>query len=108
MPKRTTLTFTSEDAPRQDNVKLWVYHCKYSGRHAFTVGESPVMLHTLIALSMWAEHTQISHCKSHVPTVDVDLRKLPRRRTDGAYIVDTETYTLQLYTVDGGVKLIKR
>lgn len=76
MPKRTTLTFTSEDAPRQDNVKLYVYHCKFSGRHAFTI--------------------------------DVDLRKLPRRRTDGAYVVDTDEHTIQLYTTDGGVKLIKR
>lgn len=39
MPKRTTLTFTSEDGPRVESAKLFVYHCKYSGRHAFTIGE---------------------------------------------------------------------
>ncbi|GFR46446.1 hypothetical protein Agub_g8020 [Astrephomene gubernaculifera] len=76
MPKRTTLTFTSEDGPRVDTTKLFIYHCKYSGRHAFTI--------------------------------DVDLRKLPRRRTDGAYVIDTNEHTIKLYTSDGGVKYIRR
>ncbi|PNW74719.1 hypothetical protein CHLRE_12g485750v5 [Chlamydomonas reinhardtii] len=76
MPKRTTLTFTSEDGPRVDSAKLYVYHCKYSGRHAFTI--------------------------------DADLKKMPRRRTDGAYIVDTNEHTIKLYTTDGGLKYIKR
>ncbi len=41
MPKRTTLTFTSEDAPLdapQD--RLLVYYCKYTGKHAFTIGKT--------------------------------------------------------------------
>ncbi|GIL70154.1 hypothetical protein Vretimale_3401 [Volvox reticuliferus] len=76
MPKRTTLTFTSEDGPRVDSTKLYVYHCKYSGRHAFTI--------------------------------DADLKKMPRRRTDGAYVIDTDEHTVKLYTADGGVKFIKR
>ncbi|KAG1657191.1 hypothetical protein FOA52_003605 [Chlamydomonas sp. UWO 241] len=38
MPKRTTLTFTSEDAPKQaEDDTLFVYYCKYSGKHAFTI-----------------------------------------------------------------------
>lgn len=40
MPKRTTLTFTSEDAPQVEEGKLFAYHCKYSGRHALTLGAS--------------------------------------------------------------------
>uniref|UniRef100_A0A7S0RN43 STEEP1 domain-containing protein n=1 Tax=Chlamydomonas leiostraca TaxID=1034604 RepID=A0A7S0RN43_9CHLO len=76
MPKRTTLTFTSEDAPATGEERLFVYYCKYTGKHAFTI--------------------------------DSDIEKLPRRRTDGARIIDTEEHTVKLYTTDGGVKLIKR
>jgi hypothetical protein len=39
---------------------------------------------------------------------DCDINKLPRRRTDGARIVDEEEHTIKLYTSDGGMKLIKR
>lgn len=45
MPKRTTLTFTSENAPKVETSKLYVYYCKYSGKHAFTVGEYNVTPH---------------------------------------------------------------
>ncbi|GAX83996.1 hypothetical protein CEUSTIGMA_g11421.t1 [Chlamydomonas eustigma] len=76
MPKRTTLTFTSEDAPKSGEDTLYVYYCKYSGKHAFTI--------------------------------DVDINKLPKRRTDGAKIADLDKYYVKLYTTDGGMKLIKR
>ena len=36
MPKRATLTFSSDDAPNIQSEKLYVYYCKYSGRHALT------------------------------------------------------------------------
>lgn len=37
MPKRATLTYTSEDAPKAgEDQDLFVYYCRYSGRHAFT------------------------------------------------------------------------
>ncbi|KAF8069384.1 hypothetical protein HT031_001499 [Scenedesmus sp. PABB004] len=36
MPKRTTLIYTSNDAPRTEGAHLFVYYCKYSGKHAFT------------------------------------------------------------------------
>mmetsp|Transcript_14980 Transcript_14980/g.40412 ORF Transcript_14980/g.40412 Transcript_14980/m.40412 type:complete len:247 (+) Transcript_14980:1759-2499(+) len=78
MPKRTTLTFTSEDAPQQQGgaEQLYVYYCKYTGKHAFTV--------------------------------DTDINKLPRRRTDGARIIDTGVHSIKLYTTPGGSKLIRR
>ncbi len=39
MPKRTTLTFTSEDAGTAGQEdKLYVYYCKFTGKHAFTIG----------------------------------------------------------------------
>ena len=36
MPKRATLTFSSDDAPEVDEEDLYVYYCKFSGRHAMT------------------------------------------------------------------------
>eukprot|EP00878_Enallax_costatus_P037365 GHUV01042198.1.p1 GENE.GHUV01042198.1~~GHUV01042198.1.p1 ORF type:complete len:132 (+),score=32.24 GHUV01042198.1:272-667(+) len=36
MPKRTTIIYTSNDGPRTDAAQLYVYYCKYSGKHAFT------------------------------------------------------------------------
>lgn len=36
MPKRQTLIYTSNDGPRNDTNQLFVYYCKYSGKHAFT------------------------------------------------------------------------
>jgi len=39
---------------------------------------------------------------------DTDINKLPRRRTDGARIVDTGEHSIKLYTTPGGSKLIKR
>lgn len=44
MPKRATLTYTSEDAPKVDQTKLFVYYCKFSGKHAFTIGRSTAPL----------------------------------------------------------------
>ena len=36
MPKRATLTFSSDDAPNVESEDLFVYYCKFSGRHAMT------------------------------------------------------------------------
>lgn len=48
MPKRTTLTYTSYDAPKTEETTLVVYYCKYSGKHAFTTGDcfrrSPLLI----------------------------------------------------------------
>ncbi|BDA44464.1 probable UPF0428 protein CXorf56 homolog at N-terminal half [Coccomyxa sp. Obi] len=76
MPKRTTLTYSSEDAPEVRGNELHVYYCKYSGRH--------------------------------VLTTNCDLSRAPKRRTDGSTVLDTAVYTYKLYTVDGGVKVLKR
>jgi hypothetical protein len=43
MPKRTTLTFTSEDIPGKDvQESLFSYYCKFTGQHAFTIGQQHV------------------------------------------------------------------
>ena len=44
----------------------------------------------------------------HALSTDCDLSKAPRRRTDGAIVLDTEFYVTKFYTTDGGVKMIKR
>ena len=37
MPKRTTLNFSSENAPKgAEGEKLYVYYCKASSRHVLT------------------------------------------------------------------------
>ncbi len=102
MPKRTTLTFTSEDAPKSSEDALFVYYCRYSGRHAFTCGGS-VAVASLLPLASLTAHGAL-----HGLFADVDITRLPQRRTDSARIIDLDKYYVKLYTADGGVKLIKR
>ena len=35
-PRRTTLTYSSEDAAPVDQAQVFVNYCKYSGKHAIT------------------------------------------------------------------------
>lgn len=35
-PRRTTLTFSSEDAVPLQEASVFVYYCKYSGKHILT------------------------------------------------------------------------
>lgn len=53
----------------------------------------------------------VYYCKNsgkHAVTTNCNLNKAPRRATDHALVVDTQQYTVKLYTTDGGVKYIKR
>lgn len=53
----------------------------------------------------------VYYCKysgKHVMTTDCNLSKAPRRSTDHALVLDTQEYTVKLYTQDGGVKLLRR
>lgn len=53
----------------------------------------------------------VYYCKysgRHVLTTNCDLSRAPKRRTDGSTVLDTAAYTYKLYTVDGGVKVLKR
>jgi hypothetical protein len=49
MPKRTTVLYTSNDAPKTAEAQLWVYYCRYSGKPAFTTGE---LFFCVLALSV--------------------------------------------------------
>jgi hypothetical protein len=64
MPKRSTATYSSEDAPENDETAIQVYYCKY--------------------------------CGEHVLITDAVLGTLPKRRTDGARVLDTEKYVVRL------------
>jgi hypothetical protein len=76
MPKRSTATYTSEDAPPDEEATLFVYYCKYSGEHCLIT--------------------------------DASLHALPRRRTDGALVLDSERYVLRLQAAQQPPKYIKR
>jgi len=76
MPKRSTATFTSEDAPESDDAPLYVYYCKYSGEHCLIT--------------------------------DATLASLPRRRTDGALVLDTDEAIVRVQAQQQPPKYIKR
>ncbi|KAE9611647.1 hypothetical protein Lalb_Chr06g0164681 [Lupinus albus] len=77
MPKRTTHTYSSEDAaPEGPNSDLFVYYCK--------------------------------HCGSHVLITDTQLQKMPKRKTDKAYVLDKTKHLARFNINDGGNVLLKR
>jgi hypothetical protein len=76
MPKRSTATFTSEDAPPSEEAQLFVYYCRYSGEHCLITDEA--------------------------------LEALPRRRTDGALVLDSEEAVVRMQAQPQPPKYIKR
>ncbi|KAK3040642.1 hypothetical protein RJ639_026963 [Escallonia herrerae] len=77
MPKRTTHTYSSEDAlPDGPDSDLFVYYCK--------------------------------HCSSHVLITDTQLQKMPKRKTDKAYVLDKKKHLTRLNINEGGKVLLKR
>lgn len=77
MPKRTTHTYSSEDAaPDGPESDLYVYYCK--------------------------------HCGSHVLITDTQLQKMPRRKTDKAYVLDRQKHLARLNVSEAGKQILKR
>ncbi|GMP34104.1 hypothetical protein CsSME_00007123 [Camellia sinensis var. sinensis] len=77
MPKRTTHTYSSEDAaPDGPDSDLFVYYCK--------------------------------HCGSHVLITDTQLQKMPKRKTDKAYVLDKKKHLARLNINEAGKVLLKR
>ncbi|ERN09991.1 hypothetical protein AMTR_s00013p00226180 [Amborella trichopoda] len=77
MPKRTTHTYSSEDAaPDGPQSDLFVYYCK--------------------------------HCGTHVLITDTQLQRMPRRKTDKAYVLDKKKHVTRLKTNEAGKFLLKR
>lgn len=76
MPKRTTTTYSSEDAPKGQEAQLAVYYCRFSGQAALIT--------------------------------DANVAALPRRRTDGAAVLDTERFLVRLKAAEGAAKAVRR
>ncbi|KAK9198220.1 hypothetical protein WN944_013404 [Citrus x changshan-huyou] len=77
MPKRTTHTYSSEDAaPDGPDSDLFVYYCK--------------------------------HCGSHVLITDTQLQKMPKRKTDKAYVLDKTKHLARLNIKEAGKVLLRR
>ncbi|CAI7847715.1 unnamed protein product [Closterium sp. NIES-54] len=77
MPKRTTRTYSSEDAePQGDTQELIVYYCK--------------------------------QCGAHVLITDSQLAELPRRKTDGAMVMERAKHVMRLNVMETGKQLLKR
>ncbi|CAI9113085.1 OLC1v1013621C2 [Oldenlandia corymbosa var. corymbosa] len=77
MPKRTTHTYSSEDAATDGpDTDLFVYYCK--------------------------------HCSSHVLITDTQLQKMPKRKTDKAYVLDKKKHLARLNIQEAGKVLLKR
>ena len=77
MPKRTTHTYSSEDAaPEGPHSDLFVYYCK--------------------------------HCASHVLITDTQLQKMPKRKTDKAYVLDKTKHLARFNVHHAGKVLLKR
>ncbi|XP_061998475.1 UPF0235 protein At5g63440 isoform X1 [Rosa rugosa] len=77
MPKRTTHTYSSEDAaPDGPDSDLFVYYCK--------------------------------HCGSHLLITDTQLQKMPKRKTDKAYVLDKTKHLARLNISEGGKVILKR
>lgn len=77
MPKRTTHTYSSENAiPEGPDSDLFVYYCK--------------------------------HCGSHLLITDTQLQKMPKRKTDRAYVLDKTKHLARLHMDEAGKVLLKR
>ena len=94
MPRKITHFYTSQDAAKA---------ARLEGRSGAGAGGSA------------AGRLRPYFCSStgaHLLTTDADLdderSPLPRRRTDGALVLDETKHTVRLYLVDGGVKVVSR
>ncbi len=113
MPRRTTLTYSSEDAPDVHSEQIYVYYCKCA---AAAGGPAPSVCSCSVHAPLHCgacrrRAARLLCCRfsgKHALTTNCELRRAPRRRTDGASVVDTQVYTAKLYTTDGGAKLIRR
>ncbi|XP_015067868.1 UPF0235 protein At5g63440 isoform X1 [Solanum pennellii] len=95
MPKRTTHTYSSEDAVTDGpNSDLFVYYCKHCSSHVLISGKGKVCVHpTLLRPHLWP----------------VGLHwKMPKRKTDKAYVLDKKKYLARLSVDDAGKVLLKR
>ena len=93
MPRKITHFYTSQDAAKA---------ARLEGRSGDAAASAAGRLRPYFCSSTGA----------HLLTTDADLdderSPLPRRRTDGALVLDESKHTVRLYLVDGGVKVVSR
>ena len=93
MPRKITHFYTSQDAAKA---------ARLEGRSGDAAAAAAGRLRPYFCSSTGA----------HLLTTDADLdderSPLPRRRTDGALVLDESKHTVRLYLVDGGVKVVSR
>ena len=128
MPKRTTLTYSSEDALADDEQQLHVYYCKYSGRHVLTTtcdlrrapkrryehSKSP--LSSIVSTffdtpELGMPHSLIGAAQEEwmfLALLQSSPSPLAICRTDGASVLDTGKYMCKMNTREAGTKIIKR
>jgi hypothetical protein len=82
MPKRQTIIYTSNDAPRTDGTQLFVYYCRYSGKHAFTTGAVCVCGKCGHLQQSMHAHELLSHARAQPDTHELlPCHTLPRHDT---------------------------
>nr|CAB3456345.1 unnamed protein product [Digitaria exilis] len=85
MPKRTTHTYSSEDAlPEGPESDLFVYYCKHCASHVLITGQ--LLL----------------------PPLDTQLQKMPKRKTDRAHVLDKAKHLSRLNVKESGKVMLKR
>ncbi|OEL17461.1 UPF0235 protein [Dichanthelium oligosanthes] len=89
MPKRTTHTYSSEDAlPEGPESDLFVYYCKHCASHVLITGT------TQIDVTLDSQNRL--------------LRKMPKRKTDRAHVLDKAKHLSRLNVKESGKVMLKR
>ncbi|CAG9461255.1 unnamed protein product [Pedinophyceae sp. YPF-701] len=112
MPKRTTISFTSEDAPDLQEDKLFVYYCKYSGKHAMTTDVDLQSAPRRQSDNATVIDTSKCLCRTYLQDGGVKVIKLPEGKAEKHYRLcvgqlpvayRTEPNGKLLYVMDGAL-----
>ncbi|WVY94692.1 hypothetical protein V8G54_033780 [Vigna mungo] len=103
MPKRTTHTYSSEDAaPEGPHSDLFVYYCKHCASHVLITGSF-----LLFSISQFLRFISLSQFL-FLPREDTQLQKMPKRKTDKAYVLDKTKHLARFNVHHAGKVLLKR
>lgn len=103
MPKRTTHTYSSEDAaPEGPHSDLFVYYCKHCASHVLITGSF-----LPFSISQFLRFISLSQFL-FLPREDTQLQKMPKRKTDKAYVLDKTKHLARFNVHHAGKVLLKR
>eukprot|EP00271_Cylindrocystis_brebissonii_P006738 TRINITY_DN19525_c0_g1_i1.p1 TRINITY_DN19525_c0_g1~~TRINITY_DN19525_c0_g1_i1.p1 ORF type:complete len:273 (+),score=62.39 TRINITY_DN19525_c0_g1_i1:383-1201(+) len=115
MPKRTTHTYSSEDAaPEGPDSDLFVYYCKHCGAHVLITDTQLQNMprrktDQALVLDKSKHLARLNTVEGGKQLItDTQLQNMPRRKTDQALVLDKSKHLARLNTVEGGKQLIKR